>query len=129
MVKHPKNRYLYEKVRLLRMQGRSYKEIKDALNVSKGNISLWCSDIVLTQKQQERLRQNRLKAPHLGGKANHDKREKQIHAVKTAAEEEIKALTLDSFKIGGALLYWAEGAKTGSASLSNSDPRLIEFMV
>ena len=41
----------------------------------------------------------------------------------------IRRLSADSFKIAGAMLYWAEGAKTNGTTISNSDPRIIEFIV
>jgi transcriptional regulator with XRE-family HTH domain len=129
MVKNPRNRYLYEKVRFLRAKGKSYNEIKADLGVSKGNISLWCRDIRLSDEQKKRLLQKYLDAPGLGGKANHEKREKEITFLTAKAMEEIKLLTSDTFKIAGAVMYWAEGSKTQNTSITNADPRVITFMV
>lgn len=129
MVRKPKNRHLYERVRFLRQKGRSYNEIQRELEISKGNISLWCRDIELTSEQKNRLGKKYLTAPRLGGLANHKKREKEIYEVKERAIKEISVLDLGAFKIAGTMLYWAEGAKTNSVSISNSDPKMIKFMM
>ena len=129
MVQHPRNRYQYEKARFLRSRGLSYNKIKKELNISKSTVSLWCRDVKLSKKQKEQLQQKRLAASEAAGQANHDKREKEIVAVRKIAEKEIRTLSPDAFKIAGAMLYWAEGTKTSSTAISNSDPRIIEFMV
>ena len=129
MVRKPKNRYLYENVRFLRKKGWSYNEIQRKLATSKGNISLWCRDIELTPKQKEQLGKKYLTAPRLGGLANHQKREKEIYEVRESAVKEIILLDSEAFRIAGTMLYWAEGAKTNSVSISNSDPKMIKFMM
>lgn len=42
---------------------------------------------------------------------------------------DVKSLSRKEQFIAGLMLYWAEGSKTRSAAVSNSDPRLIKFMV
>jgi len=130
MVRQPRKRYKYEKARFLReRKGLSYNEIKKDLGVSKSTVSLWCRDIQLSEKQNERLRYNRLNSPKLGALANRIKREKEIEIIRNKARKEINKMNLDAFKIAGTILYWAEGAKTQSTGLSNSDPKIIEFIV
>lgn len=130
MVQFLRKRYEYEKARFLRKRkGLSYNEIKKELNVSKSIISLWCRDIQLSKKQKERLRRNWLNSPKLGALANRIKREKEIAIIKNKAKQEIYKFNLDSFKIAGTVLYWAEGTKTQSTAISNSDPRTIEFII
>lgn len=43
------------KAQTLRRKGLSYKEIRKEIKVSKGTISHWCRDIVLTPQQLKRL--------------------------------------------------------------------------
>lgn len=129
MVQKPKNRYLYENVRFLRKKGRSYNDIQRELGTSKSNISLWCRDIELTSRQRDQLGKKYLTAPRLGGLANHKKREKEICEVRKNAIKEIILLDFEAFRIAGIMLYWAEGAKTNSVSISNSDPKMIKFMM
>jgi len=130
MVRYPRKRYAYEKSRFLRRRkGWSYDEIKKELGVAKSTVSLWCQDIVLSPIHRARIERKRRENPHLGGIANHIKREKEIRSIVANAAKEITAMDLDAFRIAGATLYWAEGAKTEGASLSNSDPKIIEFII
>src|SRR5919202_201698 len=39
----------------MRAEGRSYREIRDVVGVSKGTLSLWLRDIPLTEEQQRAL--------------------------------------------------------------------------
>ena len=129
MVQNPRNRYQYEKARFLRNRGLSYNEIKRELGISKSNISLWCRDISLSDRQKTRLRKNHAISTRIGARANHEKRQKEILAVKESAKKEVGELNIGAFKVAGMMLYWAEGAKTSSTSLSNSDPKIIDLMV
>lgn len=46
----------------LRKQGQSIKDIARLLGVSKGSVSLWCQDILLTAKQKEVLNNKQIVA-------------------------------------------------------------------
>jgi len=50
---------LYEKAIQLRRDGLSYGDILQHVPVGNGTISRWCHNIQLTEKQKERLRQNK----------------------------------------------------------------------
>lgn len=119
---------LKEKARDLRKKGLSYKEIIQKVPVCKSTISLWCRDIELTDKQLARIgslydRQCK------GARANQLKRQKEIKQIKKEAKKEINTLGYHSFKIAGAMLYWAEGSKSNGVAVTNSDPELIRFMM
>ena len=129
MVQNPRKRYEYEKARFLRKQGLSYNEIKQKLELSKSTISLWCRDVILSKRQKQRLWHNWLTSPKLGGLANHERREQEILEIKRAARNEIQKLNGETFRVAGIMLYWAEGTKTQSTAISNSDPRIIKLMV
>ena len=45
------------------------------------------------------------------------------------AKKEIHPLANYEFKLAGIALYWAEGDKTQGLGFSNSDPKLIQFMM
>lgn len=121
-------RVLWLKARKLRENGRSYKEIVDNLNISKSTVSRWCKDITLTKKQISVLGK-RYDTKLRGAKANQLKREKEIEIIKKFAEKEIKKPDKDAFKMAGAMLYWAEGNKTNHLGITNSNPKLILFMI
>lgn len=119
---------LKKKARKLRRQGLSYKEIMQKVPVCKSTISLWCRDIELTKKQLARLG-SLYDTQCQGAKANQIKRQRQIEEIRKKAKKEIKRLNDYEFKIAGMMLYWAEGAKTIGAHLTNSDPELVRFMM
>ena len=131
VVQNPRKRYEYEKARLLRKKGCAYNDIKKELGLSKSTISLWCRDVKLTNQQRAALMYSskRMAAQKLGAKANHEKREKEIAVIREIAKKEIVNLMPKAFQVAGAMLYWAEGTKTQSTAVSNSDPRIIKFMV
>lgn len=89
-----------------------------------GVVILYCQiGIVNDWKGSER------KIRILGGERTILSVKKEIDKITQDALREIKAFDADSFKIAGAMIYWAEGAKTQGTSITNSDSKLIEFMV
>ena len=132
MVLSPRKRLEYEKARFLRTRfGLSYNEIKERLIISKSTLSLWLKDIKLNLKQKKRLQDKTdlMFSQKLGAKANKEKRAKEVEQIKNLAKKEIVNLDHETFKMAGAILYWAEGGKSNGTSFSNSDSRMIEFIV
>ena len=127
MVRYPRKRLEYEKARLLRAKGFSYNEILKELRVSKSILSLWCRDVVLSKSASARIEKRRASfyGQKLGALANKIKREKEIFLIKVAAGKEIKKVSWKSFRLIGAMLYWAEGSKSNGTAITNSDPRVI----
>ncbi len=132
---HMKNWEKKDLVRNFRSQGLSYKEIrhKTPFTISKSTISDWCKDIELTSKQKDRLdqllRDGSYRGRLLGSKTTQLRRAKEIKDIKEKAGLEISPFTKNEFKLAGLMLYWAEGNKSQSAGISNSDPELIRFMM
>lgn len=133
MVQNPRKRFEYEKVRFFRSKGYSYREIKKEIKVSKSSISLWCRDVKLSPEQKKNLKErgfnNLLLSVEKRAKILRERREKEILAIRELAKKEIRYLNFENFKITGTALYWAEGAKTSGTCVSNSDPKIIKFMV
>ena len=129
MVHNPQKRYQYERARFLRARGFGYPYIKAELHLSKSTISLWCRDIILLPKYQRLLENRRQKNIKGGTSANRIKRIREVEEVRRLAKQEIRRLSEEAHRIAGTMLYWAEGTKTQSTAVSNSDPRIIEFMV
>lgn len=119
----------------LRHQGLSYGEIRQGIpfKISKSTVSNWCKDIELTEQQKERLdklfKDGSYRGRLLGSKANQTRRAREIAEIKEKARLEIPLLTKNEFWIAGLMLYWAEGNKSQSVGISNSDPELIRFMM
>jgi hypothetical protein len=131
MVRNPKNKILYDKVRILRHKGFSYGNIAKKCNTSKSNISLWCRDVKLSRDQYNKLIANKGGILKLGLNRLHEIRELEISQVKESARKEISVKKIDDFTffVAGAMLYWAEGSKTSGLYITNSDERVILFML
>ena len=124
-----------EQIQSLRRRGFSYKEILAQLpfEVAKGTVSRWCREIELTPDQLDRLDhlksgswyRNRLK----GSKVNQSRRAEEVAAIKAAARSEVLELSNRELWVAGLMLYWAEGSKTHSVCLTNSDPKMVHFMM
>lgn len=129
IIKKNSNRHwsLKEKARVLRSKGLSYNEILKKIPASKSSISLWCRDVRLTKKQQKQLGEKRdhsLKGIRAIQQMFWDRRCDAFHA----GIEKYKKLKDEKKFIAGLMLYWAEGTKGHSTTITNSDQRIIRFM-
>lgn len=118
----------------LRTQGLSYKEILQQISVSKDTISRWCKDIQLTNTQKARLLENKKLGQKKGSLiAADNKRKAKIKKIewnKKVAKKDIKILSDRDKFIAGIALYAGDGNKTdGKGGFTNSDPKLIKFMM
>lgn len=120
----------------LRLQGKSYNEIRKILGISsKGTLSYWFRDLKLTPLAQKRLENNMQLARGRGLLEFNRKRtariKKENEEERAKGFEKIKSLTKRELMLVGTALYWGEGTKWGkytrtpSLELSNSDPQLI----
>ena len=118
--------------RALRKKGWSIRSIAKRLDVSKASASIWCRDLRLTAKQNQRLIQNAIKAGHAGrikgAQMNREKKERRIEFYKERGREQIKTLSQRDIMIAGIALYWAEGSRKSKLSFINSEPQMIKFM-
>lgn len=120
-------------VQSLRRQGFSYREILSQLpfRLSRGTLSAWCKDIVLTPAQLDRLdrlyRQGSYRGRLLGPKATQQRRAAEVEAIKAQARTEADQRRYDELWLAGLMLYWAEGNKTHQVGLANSDPGVMRL--
>jgi transcriptional regulator with XRE-family HTH domain len=123
---------LYKKAIALRSKGYSYNEILDFIHVSNSTLSRWCSGIELTNSQKERLldkKRNTVLIYDLKKKCSESKAESKKWAVENASQIESSK---ESLLLLGAVLYWAEGTKSGAGSsveFTNTDPNIIRIMM
>lgn len=115
----------------LRKQGKSYKEIRKEIKVTKSTLSLWLRDVVLTKKQQESLYALKMQGVYKQAKRKQQERINRTKQIFLEAKNEIFELSQNKFFLCGLMLYWAEGDKTEKSSVkfSNSDPSMIVLMV
>lgn len=121
------------KAQELRRKGLSYRQILLQIHVSKGTISEWCKDIILTKAQKKRLLENKMYGQRIGSQvAAENKRKKRLLKTKKIFEEaksELGELKRRDRFLAGIAFYAGEGNKAGSAGFTNSDPKIIKYMM
>lgn len=114
----------------LRKKGLSYGEIGKKLLISKSTLSLWLKNIALEPEARKRLYTKQIEILSRGPKSQKERRKREVDKIiENAGKEIITPLSTETIRLLGAMLYWAEGGKTKSFCVSNSDPHLILFMV
>ncbi|MEK7501846.1 MAG: hypothetical protein AAB629_02890 [Patescibacteria group bacterium] len=117
----------------LRRQGYSLREIADKLFVSKGSISSWVKDVILSSQQKLRLKK-KIHSPVVVERRRQSRLRnefsKRLKCINESARE-IGKISKDVLKTIGIALYWGEGAKTmkGMARISNSDSAIIRTVM
>lgn len=118
-----------ERALILRNEGKSYSQIKNILGISKSTLSLWLRKYPLSQKQMRLLRDfSEVRIEKFRQTMQH-KKDHRLNQEYIKAKAEILPLSERELLIAGFFLYWGEGSKTltGSLSVSNSDPKLVKF--
>jgi transposase len=118
---------VYQRALDLRRAGWSYAMITAELGVGKSTLSGWlkgeprAGDPALQRSQSARIR---------SGITNRLAHQRAVHTQIAAAADEIPQRFGDGIRdrdlfVAGLMLYWAEGDKTQTVSLTNSDPTII----
>lgn len=114
-----------KKAREMRLNGESINNIASILNVSKGSVSSWVKDIILTDEQKCCLAKSDTSASSriMAEKYKEIRKNWQKEGATVAKEKNWD-------HAAGCMLYWAEGAKSrNSCGLGNSDPNIMKFFV
>ncbi len=118
----------------LRESGKTYSEIRKVINVPKSTLFQWVGRLPRAQEFKNATRiqwlaELRIKA----GVFNKNKRIKWVNETKVKCQKEVELLSTSSISLKKALLamlYWAEGGKTGSvAQFVNTDPKLMSLFI
>jgi transcriptional regulator with XRE-family HTH domain len=123
---HPK----YPEVIKLRLKGKSYREIAQAVGVSKNSVSRWCKNLKLPLSAQKILEKKSNYPKELFRKYNQLKHKKvQIENQEIVREfsKEIRRPSKYELKLIGVVLHWAEGNKTqpNRVQFANSDSNMV----
>lgn len=124
---------LRAKVVQLRMQGLTYPEILEQVPVAQSSVSLWCRNLKLTSKQQNKINVVRRNGIQRGAKSRHENSINLKQGIILKASEEISSITDRELWLIGIALYWAEGSKktkndiTPGVRFTNSDPYMIKL--
>ncbi|KKR32082.1 MAG: hypothetical protein UT65_C0009G0010 [Parcubacteria group bacterium GW2011_GWF2_39_8b] len=121
------------KARVMRKEGISIITIAKKLGVTKGSVSLWCRDILLTPEQVEKLKGQKGSAMGrwLGAESNRKKKRDAIEQADDWGKAQIRNISKRELLLISTALYWCEGSKMDSSSsfmLVNSDPDMILIM-
>lgn len=122
-----------EKAIKLRKKGYSYSEILKSVGVSRSTLSEWLRHITISNTQIDRLRFKNEKARKLGSIALKNHRIARSEQIIKQSIAEIGNIDINTLRIIGATLYWAEGSKQNEHEPSkeliftNSDPKMIRI--
>lgn len=124
--------HLHEKAIKLRLEGKTYGQIKRELGISKSTLSDWLRKLSLTKEQLKLLSKNKEKSRDISReKFIETFKNKKLRRLKNVLNDQINELLPLSKKelfLAGAFLYWGEGEKGhGRFSITNTDPRVIKF--
>lgn len=116
--------------RRLRLLGESIGVIARKVGVSKGSVSLWCSDIELSPRQTAALIKREgygsAKGRQIAAKLKKIERKQRMEKFGGIGSRKIGRLSNRELFLIGAALYWAEGSKKNrQVVFTNSDPAMI----
>ncbi len=124
----------------LRQSGASYRQIQEKLGItSRGTLSYWFKELILTPEAQKLLEKNSEKAARVGFMTFNKNRSERIKAEDISAHDEgrgfVGSLSKRELVLIGAALYWGEGTKSGGVKntprlvFTNSDPKMIRVFM
>ncbi|HEX2119245.1 MAG TPA: hypothetical protein VHF91_08675 [Acidimicrobiales bacterium] len=119
----------------MRKEGRSYREIREVVAVSKSTLSLWLRDVPLTEEQQLALALRGPAATTARWEANRANKARHRLRVQAEARAQIAELSESELFVAGVVAYWAEGTKNKpwrhgqSVKFMNSDPQMIRLFL
>ncbi len=113
----------------LRRSGLSYGEIMELIPVKKSTLATWCRDVALTDEQWKAIKERTGSQAGIPRNTNR-KRRAEIARIREDALARVPELARNPFWVAGAVLYWAEGAKTrNKLRLVNSDPNALRLFI
>lgn len=128
------NRILRGEAIRLRLQGYTYSQIKRELNLAKSTLSNWLKNLPLSEDALELLSKNKEISEDIRiERFRQTARNKWISRLSKVLENqkaEILPLSGRELFLAGVFLYWGEGDKQrGTVAVSNTDPRVIKFVL
>lgn len=133
-----KQRYPAEskmRARELRILGKTYKEIRDALKIPRSTLCTWLAKEALFPFDRETQLKHLENIRPLAIAAKHKKKETETQEIAVKIREEFSSFPTNDKHISKtilAMLYWAEGAKYEGVSglrFVNTDPKLMKLYI
>lgn len=121
--------------RRMRQEGRSYREIRAEVPVSKSTLSLWLKDVPISEEQRALLERKRTDAGQRRATALRARRIATQRRIRAEAAAQIGELSERELLIAGVVAYWAEGSKSkpwrqrDHVQFVNSDATMVRLFV
>lgn len=113
----------------MRKQGMSYSQIKREIGVSKSTLGIWLEGMPLTRERVNELRGNNEQRIERYRESRLRTKNIRHISVYEKVSADIGTLSTREALLCGLYLYWGEGGKTQTytVSLSNTDPAILIF--
>jgi len=124
-------RELQQRALALRKEGKSYMQIRELLDVSKGTLSIWLRDYPLSETRLRELRDWNERRIEKYRKTRQKTRERLLESIYKSEKTHILPLLKRDLFVGGLFLYWGEGSKSRMTELrmANTDPGVIKAFI
>jgi transposase-like protein len=124
-------RELKQKAIELRLQQKSYNEIRDEIGVSKSTLSGWLMDFPLDNNDISKVKQRKHRQIERFRNTMKEKERYRLSMAYANASERIGKFTDREKFIAGLFLYWGEGAKAAKSdiNLTNTNPSMLVFFI
>lgn len=122
-------RELKERALEMRRQGMSYSQIRAAVKVSKGTLSLWLKDMSLSKERIHELCARNQRRIENCRNTKAKKKQDRLDEVYKKVSKDIGSLSSREIFLCGLFLYWGEGSKTSytAVEITNTDPSMLRF--
>lgn len=125
-----------EQASLLRLEGKTYGEIRNVLGVSKSTLSSWLKNLALSPAAEANIKSKTSEGFVRFAAWNKQRTEsiqKENEEIIEKHKKEIQNLSRRDIMLIGASLYWGEGQKNFGKnyyiSFSNSDPEMVRIFM
>lgn len=115
----------------LRLQGKSYSQIKNILKANKSTLSYWLKDYPLSERRIRKLRDNNPKRIEKYRATRLRQKQERFNKIYQKEKKILLPFSKRDLFVAGLFLYWGEGTKTTEAriSVSNTNPSVIKFFI
>ncbi|MCR4276525.1 MAG: helix-turn-helix domain-containing protein [Candidatus Roizmanbacteria bacterium] len=117
------------KVITLRKEGKTFSEIRGVVKVSKSTLSIWLKPYPLSNEQVQEVNKMKYRAIEKFRETMRKKRNKRLEKYYKEIKNKLLPLSNKNLYIAGLFLYWGEGNKASShtISINNTDPSVLKF--
>ena len=114
----------------LRKEGKTFSEIRKTVEIRKRTLSIWLKTYPLSKEQMLRVNKIKYRAIERFRETMRKKRKKRLADYYKEIKNKILPFSKKNLLIAGLFLYWGEGNKASSHTISvnNTDPGVLKFI-